>query len=194
MKKIFLSKDELQNNIKVIQHKEKAIQLNFIEIGSLLLLNKTQLLYKQKYANFEVFIQDNFSFTPQQAYKFIRVAERFPGLSADTVTAKLGIEKLYALTYIEDQETLTEYIEEVKENPRPLNQIKSEVRRFKAEPRHTGEQRDYEIQRKLDRLILELTDLSETKSALIEKAKEMLELAENFPYQSNKIKELMEEI
>lgn len=189
---MFLTKDELNNNIKVIQHKEKAIQLNFIELGQLLLLNKHQSLYKQKYANFEVFIEDNFSFSPQQAYKFIRVAEKFPGLSSDTVTAKLGLEKLYALTYIEGQEALTEYLEEVSENPRPLDQIKREVKRFKPESRQTGESRELEIQRKLDIIILELTDLIETKSALIEKAKKMLEFAEDYPYQLNKIKELLE--
>lgn len=158
-------------------------------------MNKTQLLYKQKYANFEVFIEKNFSFTPQQAYKFIRVSERFPGLSSDTVTAKLGIEKLYALTYIRDQKKLTEYVEEVSENPRPLMQIKKEIKRFNPTVRTTRskEDKEFALNNQYYSWKDEIKDFKESREAFKEKAKEFIELLKegNMLDKANEIKELI---
>ncbi len=125
---MFLSND-LETKINVIKHKEKTIVLSFIEIGKELLEIRKYSTFKGKYSNFELFIQHEFSFSYKQAFKFMKIASKFDNPGRDIIT-KLGIEKLYLLTFVPEQES-RELIEEVKETKMPLNELKKRVERIK---------------------------------------------------------------
>ena len=69
-------------------------------------------------------MEDNFTFSKQHAYRFIKVFETF---GSNTSVTTLGIKKLYLLTFVPEEE-LEEFIEEVKPANKSFKELEAEVK------------------------------------------------------------------
>jgi hypothetical protein len=88
-------------NIKIFSIRDKLHEKGLSD-KEVVELNEKRL-YKPKYADFNAFIDKEFTFNHSQAWKFIKVAKRFP-LESDNPLCGLGISKLYELTYIKNED------------------------------------------------------------------------------------------
>jgi len=120
---------ELDEITEKIKWREKALKLNIWDIGNDLLSVLKDKLYRSKYANMKAYIEDNFSFSVRQSWKFIALAKQYKDRSA--VTA-LGVEKLYIMTTV-PEEYHDEIVEVVEDNPKlTVKDLQRKIKRFKG--------------------------------------------------------------
>ena len=114
---------------QIIKHRQDSIQLNFWDIGNDLVSVKEKKLYLDKYKTFEEWIEDNFSFTPSYASKFMKVAIEF---DRTNFPREIGLTKLYLITFV-PEEKRDEIIGKVENKQiKTREDIEQEVKRMKS--------------------------------------------------------------
>ena len=139
----------------IIKQREKSIQLTFWDIGSDLLKIKNYKLYTPEYDTMDDYMKDNFTFSPQQGWKFMKLVDE---IKDRTRVERVGFEKMYLLLQIPEQQR-DEIIEEVEEAGMSRKQLAVRVKRLKSTagtPPHY-EHNQTEAIRKLIRQFVELS-------------------------------------
>ena len=168
--------DKLNNSISIIKYKERSIIINFLSIGSELCLVQESMLWKQLYPTYEAFIDQNFSFSYRQALKFMKVSKTFP--NSGDVVSKLGLEKLYLLTYVPESE-VKELVQETIEDDYTVKDLNKRIKRFHSEPiKENTEDEELRVQRQGAILLSEIEEFNrqteETLELLRLKAKDFI--------------------
>lgn len=119
----------LVEKTKLIKSYSKAIKINFLDIGKVLIEIRDKELWKEKYKGFTKYlISEDFEFSRRMAYNLMDVYIEFGNVQT---LHKLGISKLIQLTYVPDKETREELIEKAKDLP--YDEFKEEVKKVKEE-------------------------------------------------------------
>lgn len=174
--------EDFQSITNLIKHKERTIILSFLDIGRALIKVRHNKLYKDKYSDMNNYIANEFSFNARQGEKYITVAQEYSSLSSDSnTTRKLGIEKMYILTFVPEMKR-EELIKETIEQDYTVKELKEKINDEQVEESYQVETNDEAKERQqkyYNQAIIFIDELSEIKSA--------------FNAIKNKIKEWMDE-
>lgn len=193
----------LEKHISQIKSLCVGIKSNFIKIGSHLKEIRDKQTFLEKHNSFNEFLKSNdFDFSRQHAYKFIKVYETFGHVAqCDTIP----LNKLIQLTHVPDKELREElcqaYIEaeasQKPVNPPNLRDFQKKVRRVASRTDDALETDSDSLRDKCLRLINSyLEDLQAFKSVKADlqiRLRKILELIDKFP-DDEELKKLKKEI